>query len=53
MKALVKVAQGPGLELTERVITARRDGWAVSEEEIDTGVWAASLLSAWRRSHGA
>ena len=28
--------------LTERVITARRDGWAVSEEEIDTGVWAAS-----------
>jgi DNA-binding IclR family transcriptional regulator len=29
-------------QLTERVIAARRDGWAVSEEEIDTGVFAVS-----------
>jgi DNA-binding IclR family transcriptional regulator len=28
--------------LSEQVLIARREGWAVSEEEIDPGVWAAS-----------
>jgi DNA-binding IclR family transcriptional regulator len=29
-------------ELEERVLVAARNGWAVSEEEIDRGVWAVS-----------
>jgi len=39
---LVRQDPRAAARLTERVIAARRDGWAVSEEEIDTGVWAVS-----------